>query len=121
MSPSEYLFYKQLITATENRYSIIPQVHLDELVKPTEKGNQRIFSFRHINQKSVDFVICDKQTLSPKLAIELDDRSHKMPDRIERDVEVERILKETGLPLVRLEKHLKYSLADLQKQISSQL
>lgn len=35
------------------------------------------------------------------LAIELDDKSHEREDRIERDSEVERMLQEAGMPLVR--------------------
>ena len=60
-----------------------------------------LFAFRHINGKSVDFVLCDKETLRPAYAIELDDLTHEQSDRRKRDAEVERIFKEANLPSVR--------------------
>jgi very-short-patch-repair endonuclease len=51
----------------------------------------------------VDFVACDKKQLRPLFAIELDDRTHNQPKRIERDKEVERILHGAGIPLIRIE------------------
>ena len=62
-----------------------------------------------LSQKSVDFVLCDKTYLSPKLAVELDDKSHERTDRQERDVEVERILKEAGMPLLRIANHNQFN------------
>ena len=55
----------------------------------------------NINQKSVDFVLCSKATLAPVYAIELDDYTHGLPERVVRDVEVERIFREAKFPLVR--------------------
>ena len=60
-----------------------------------------LFAFRHINGKSVDFVLCDKETLRPAYAIELDDLTYEQSDRRKRDVEVKRIFEEANLPLVR--------------------
>ncbi len=120
MNSSEYKFYKILCSFIDGLYSIIPQVHLDELVKP-ERGlkSRRIFSFRHINQKSVDFVICDKKSMCPLLAIELDDRSHEREDRKDRDEEVQRILRESNIELLRFKKE--QSKEEIQNQISEKL
>ena len=78
-------------------------------------------AFRHVSQKSVDFVLCDKAYISPKLAIELDDRSHERTDRQERDQEVERILKGAGMPLLRLENHGKFNPQELAEKVRSAL
>jgi very-short-patch-repair endonuclease len=79
------------------RYYLFPQLHLDTFLKYKSFG-----AFRHINEKSVDFVLCDKQTFAPVLAVELDDRSHNRPDRQNRDREVERIMKTAEMPLLRI-------------------
>lgn len=47
--------------------------------------------------------LCDKIYISPVLAIELDDKTHELPERQERDTEVERILKNAGVPLLRIQ------------------
>ena len=117
MNRNEYKFFQLLNNAFDNKYSIIPQVHLDKLVKPASKGKFRIFSLRHINQKSVDFVICTKNGMRPLLAIELDGASHSQKKSIDRDLEVERILKEANIPLKRFNNNDHFNSAELEKSI----
>lgn len=102
MTQSERKFFEVLLVSVENQYHVFPQVHLDVILNNKVRNGQNWFgAFRHINEKSVDFVICDKAYIKPLLAIELDDRTHEREDRKERDGEVERILSEAGMPLLR--------------------
>lgn len=117
LSRAEHECYDALIAAVGQNYHIFAQVHLPTLVDNRIAGQNWNAAFRHINGKSVDFVICDKTYISPKLAIELDDRFHERSDRIERDVEVERILKIAGLPLLRLENEGRFNPNDLAQKI----
>jgi very-short-patch-repair endonuclease len=96
-------------------------VHLSTLLDHSVKGQNWRVVLAHINRKSVDFILCDKAYISPKLAIELDDRSHERPDRQERDKEVERILKDAGLPLLRLENHRRFNPVELSQKIQELL
>ena len=82
---------------------VIPQVHLSKLLNHKVEGQNWQGAFSHINGKSVDFVLLRKSTLEPLCAIELDDWTHKLQDRQERDKEVERMLQQAGLPLIRFE------------------
>ncbi len=103
MTESEGECFKALFGVVGDKYYIFPQVHLPAFLDHKIKNGQYWQgAFRHIDEKSVDFVLCDKQNLSPKLAIELDDWSHERYDRQERDREVERILKDAGMPLLRI-------------------
>lgn len=102
MTDSEFKFYKALIIANNNQYDIFPQVHLDSFLEYKIRGQSWIGAFKHINQKSVDFVLCNKSDGQPILAIELDDPSHQREDRVLRDEEVERIFKSINLPLLRI-------------------
>lgn len=102
LTPSERDFYNALGMAVGKDYRIFAQVHLDMLLDEKIVGQKWKWARAHINQKSVDFVLCDKDELLSRLVIELDDRSHEREERIERDVEVERILKEAGIPLLRI-------------------
>lgn len=101
MSRTEAEFFKRLNLIVNERYFVFPQVHLSALFDHRVKGQDWRIAFRHINGKSVDFVLCDKVTLQPVYAIELDDSTHNRRDRVERDLEVERIFREAQLPLVR--------------------
>lgn len=101
MTQTETEFFKKLYFAVSERYLVFSQVHLSALLDHRVKGQDWRIAFRHINGKSVDFVLCDKLTLRPVYAIELDDFTHNQRDRVQRDAEVERIFREARLPLVR--------------------
>lgn len=117
MTRAEHEFYDLLISILGNEYYIFAQVHLPTLVDNKVVGQNWRGAFKHISEKSVDFVLCDKQYISPKLAIELDDSSHERQDRKERDSEVERILGDAGLPLLRLTNHGQFNSDELLQRI----
>ena len=102
MTRAEHDFYDKLGQAVGHEYRIFAQVHLPTLVDHKVKGQKWRPAFAHINGKSVDFVLCDKEYLSPKRAIELDDKTHKRADRIARDDFLERALSAAKVPLVRV-------------------
>jgi len=116
MSRAEHECYDALVLAVGEKYHIFPQVHLPSIVDNKVVGQNWMAAFRHISQKSVDFVLCDKSYIAPKLAIELDDRTHERQDRIERDGEVERVLKDAKVPLLRLKNHGRFNPKELSEQ-----
>jgi very-short-patch-repair endonuclease len=117
LTRAEHECFDALIKAVSNEYYIFAQVHLPTLIDNKIVGQNWKSAFSHISQKSVDFVLCDKAYLSPKLAIELDDKSHERPDRQTRDIEVERILQNAGVPLLRLENHGSFNPVELAQKI----
>ena len=116
MTPAERTCYQALVGAVGERYRIFSQVHLSTILDERIKGQLWKAALNHINRKSVDFVLCNKESLAPLLAIELDDWSHAREDRKERDREVERILTDSGLPLLRIT-----NLEGLSEKISEKL
>lgn len=117
LTRAEHECYDALKTAVGTEYHIFPQVHLTAFVDNKVVGQNWKAAFRHINQKSVDFLLCDKANIGPVLAIELDDRTHERPDRIERDTEVERILHEAEVPLLRIRNNSGFNSVDLANQV----
>lgn len=119
MSRAEHECYDALMIAVGDKYYVFPQVHLPTLIDNKVVGQNWKGAFSHISQKSVDFVLCDKSYISPKLAIELDDKTHERQDRIDRDGEVERIFKDARLPLLRLENRGRFNPTELLEKIST--
>ena len=119
MSRAEHECYDALIAAVGKDYYIFPQAHLTSIVDHKIKGQNWRGAFRHIDEKSVDFVLCDKNYIAPRLVIELDDRTHERLDRKLRDGEVERILKCASLPLLRLDNHGSFDSIDVAQKIKS--
>lgn len=102
MTRAESSFFLMLDKAVGDKYYIFPQAHLSAILDHKVSGQSWKYAFRHINGKSVDYVLCDKQTLKTVYAIELDDYTHKYEDRQERDQEVERMLSSAGIQLIRV-------------------
>ncbi len=121
MSRAEHIFFDILVEVLGGQYHVFPQIHLDEIIYPKSYSGKRIFSFRHINQKSVDFVVCDKAYIKPLLAIELDDRTHEIENRKRRDEEVERILNGAGLPLLRVINNSNFNKEEIKRLVLEKL
>jgi hypothetical protein len=125
MTRAEHEFFDILVSIISNnfnnQYYIFPQVHISEFLEHKIKGQSWKGAFSHINGKSVDFVLCDKNYIKPILAIELDDRTHDRPDRVDRDEEVERVLKEAHLPLLRFPSRSKFDENEIVRQINNVL
>lgn len=113
----EHECYDALISAVGNQYYVFAQVHLSVILDHKVKGQDWRAALSHIDRKSVDYVLCDKAYISPKLVIELDDRSHVLPDRQERDREIERILSDAQVPLLRLENKSTSNVEELVRKV----
>ncbi len=118
MSPAELSFFHVLHRAVAGRALIFPKVRLGDLIY-APKQEQQYAALQRINRKHVDFVLCDPKTLQPVAAIELDDRSHRREDRINRDAFVESVFTGIGLPLLRFHVRSAYDMRAVAEQISS--
>lgn len=121
MSRAEHDFFDILIEIVGDKYYVFPQIHLATILDHKIVGQNWRGAFRHIDEKSVDYIICDKVYIKPLLAIELDDRSHERKDRIKRDIEVERILNEAKFPFLRFENHGSFNKEEIKNLIFSNI
>ena len=121
MSRAEHEFFNILVEAVGNQYYVFPQIHLSTILDNKVVGQNWRGAFRHIDEKSVDFVICDKAYIKPILAIELDDKTHEREDRKGRDGEVERILNESGLALLRFGNNGSFNKEEIKRLILEKL
>lgn len=121
MTKSEHEFFDILIDIAGDQYYIFPQIHLSTFLDNKIVGQNWRAAFKHINEKSVDYIICDKSYIKPIIAIELDDKTHEKDDRKERDYEVERILKEAGLILLRFKNNGFFNREEIKESISEKL
>ena len=121
MSRAEHELFDILVDVVGNQYYVFPQIHLPNILDNKIVGQNWRGSFRHIDEKSVDFVICDKAYIKPLLAIELDDRTHEQNDRKGRDKEVERILGEANMPLLRFENNRHFDKEEIKRLVFEKL
>ncbi len=117
LSKAETSFFRVLEQAIGNKYYIFPQVHLSDLVYVKSSRGEYYKYFNKIDRKSVDFVLAEKNNLTPVLAIELDDNSHNYKNRIDRDNFVEDVFKNAGVPLLRIKCVASYDIQKIRTRI----
>ncbi len=116
MTAPERELYARLIKTVGGDFEVFPQVALVSLVDKTTFN-----SFRNELFRIVDFALCDKKSLKPRLIIELNDASHKRADRIERDEKVKCILERAGLNLLTVTTDERLDDKTLKRRIYSAL
>ena len=118
MTSRENECFKILNEIFSSKWFVVPQVHLSALLDYRVKGQNWNAAFRHINDKSVDFVLIGKESYKVICAIELDDSTHSKPDRMERDAEIERMFKEARIPLARINKFESMTKPEIAKVVT---
>lgn len=118
VSNAELSFYRVLRTVVDEETTILLKVGLADLffVPSSDRSDYRVFMNR-IDRKHVDFVLCDAASLTPRVAIELDDRSHARPDRQVRDELVNEVFAAAGLPLLRIPVQTGYARTELAARL----
>ncbi|WP_353092867.1 DUF2726 domain-containing protein [Tissierella praeacuta] len=118
LSVAEKNFYDVLLLAIQDtKYYICPKVRLADIIT-VGKTDKRQSYFNKIQSKHIDFLLCDKNSLAPLLAIELDDSSHLRNDRIARDIFVDKSLESAGLNLIRFKVQQTYTIAEIKNKLN---
>jgi predicted RNA-binding Zn-ribbon protein involved in translation (DUF1610 family) len=120
LSAGEYSFYMVLNSILGDLLVACPKVALKEIFF-VSRPEDFYSAFNRINRKHVDFVICIAKTMKPVFAIELDDRSHNRPDRMERDEFVDKVFRVAGLPLVHVPARNSYDTNELKRLFNQAL
>ncbi len=119
LTRAEHQFFKILERAVGGQYYIFPQLAPDKIVLLKGKGSFKRGYRNKISKKSVDFVLFDKQNISPILVIELDDPTHQRPDRKARDSFLDKVLNRCDIPI--LHTHSTFNEEELKAQIEEKI
>ena len=121
MTSSEASFFHLLNLIYAKDYFVMSQINLDKLIDVNSWYVKNHTYKNRIDKKSVDYVLIDKQSLKPRLALELDGPDHFKPDRRVRDQFVNKLFQDLELPLLRVCSQDSYSANDLKNRIDSLL
>ena len=106
MTPREQHFFRALLRHTSRtRWLLCPQVRVADIatlsshIRPRSRTWWQLF--RMASQWHCDVVIVDIHTFAIVGAVELDDASHLKKHRIRRDILLEEVLRQAGIPLLR--------------------
>lgn len=112
LSPAEAKFFHELRGILDPDALIFVKVRIADLLQHSDFGD-----FRRIAQKHVNFVLARADTLQVFGVIELDDKSHQLSRRKERDAFVDDSLKSAGIPICHVKVGRTYDLQKLSDQI----
>jgi len=121
LSAAERSFFGVLGQAIGNEYLVFAKVRVADLLRVRAGTSEPQGHLNRIIAKHVDFVLCDRNTISPVLTIELDDSSHSKGDRPERDKFLDAAFSGSGLSLLRVPARRTYDPAVLRAEISAKV
>jgi hypothetical protein len=119
LSRAERSFFGVLQQAVGSDYLIFAKIRVADLLWMPKGTQGRQGHFNRIQAKHIDFVLCDRDSVRPLLAIELDDSSHVADHRSSRDAFVNEALRTAGLPLLRIPCKAGYNVNTLTEQLRS--
>lgn len=96
ITDTEDKFFKAIKEIIPESYNVFPQINLAAFIEKTDNSRFRNELFRN-----VDFLITDEK-YAPKIAVEINDKTHLDADRRERDEKVKNICEEAGIPIINL-------------------
>lgn len=120
LSKAERSFYGVLVQAVGSSGIVFSKVRVADVISP-RKGQSRSDwqrAFNAISSKHFDFIVCEPNDCSVKLAVELDDSSHGSSKAQKRDDLLNGACQSAGLPLLRVKAARSYVVAELQRQIT---
>ena len=122
-TPAERSFLGVLDQVIDSDYRVFGKVRAADVMKVQNGINRSNWqkAFNRIQSKHFDFVICRASDFSILLLIELDDKSHNKPQRIDRDNFVEKATEAAGIPLLRISCQGSYSAQDVSSQIETHI
>lgn len=106
MTDREVHFMQGLFRAVDmRRWYLCPQVRVADIVQitPRVRGRSRTWwkLFHMAAQWHCDVVIVDRRTFRVVAAVELDDASHLKKSRCRRDILLDEVMRQAGMPLLR--------------------
>lgn len=119
LTKAEMNFYNVLKDVIDNEKQIIcPKVRMiDVLWTKTYRVENKLTFINKVNRKHFDFVICDKETLKPLMAIELDDKSHEEESRKERDEFVDALFTDLKFKVVHISVKYSYNVNEIKEKM----
>ena len=121
ITPAELRFlHTGLQPALGKRFHISVQVPMTALLKVEEDQWDKAAG-RKIRQKKMDFVLAYPKTFRIAAVIELDDKTHELPERQKRDRFVNQAFEAAGVLLIRFPVYKKYDELKIRSIINQRL
>jgi hypothetical protein len=116
LTKNEAAFFRVLQSVIGGHFVISCKVRLADIVTCNDQDWKQGRANR-ISQKHIDFVIASADSSRIIAAIELDDRTHRRPERRRRDEFVDGLLKQIDVRLIRVPASWRYSRQSVEEAV----
>jgi hypothetical protein len=117
-SKAERKFYEVLKeVADEMDMVVFAKVRLADLIYLPKSEDNWIKGWNKIKSKHIDFVLCDKESYQPKVAIELNDSSHNKYKRKERDRFLEFTFEDVDIKFIEIKPSGQYTKSEMEDKL----
>ncbi|MCU7555457.1 DUF2726 domain-containing protein [Alteromonas sp. ASW11-19] len=122
-TPAEQTFLKLIEQAVGHEFRIVCRVRLSDVLQVRHQKNrkQANAALSRAASRQLDFVLCDKQDMSPIMAIDLVHSQGKDGYKSQRDWFVSGALDAAGVPHARIKVKSGYSVEDIRECIETKL
>lgn len=123
LSQTENQFFSLIEQAVGNQHRILCRVRLSEVIclrQNTDKKTAKSALLK-ANSKQLDFVLCNKEDMSPVMAIDLVNNQSKEGYKSQRDWYVSSALDAARIPHLRIKAKHGYTLAEVRECIEAKL
>lgn len=120
---AERQFLNMIEAAVANEFRVICRVRLSDLVslRKNIKGNTGKSAIVKAGSKQIDYVLCDKNDMTPVMAIDLVYGSGAHGHNTQRDLFVNSALEAASIPHVRIKAKPGYSVDEIKECIEAKL
>ncbi len=123
LSQTENQFFSMIEQAVGNKYRILCRVRLSEVIclrQNTDKKTAKSALLK-ANSKQLDFVLCNREDMSPVMAIDLVNNQTKDGYKSQRDWYVSSALDAARVPHLRIKAKNGYTLAEIRDCIEAKM
>lgn len=111
LTDNERAFLKEFNKACGPEFTIFAQVRLADILNPVKEYKD----LNKVASKSIDFIVCKSEDLSLVCAVELDDSTHKLYKRRQRDKFVDDLFQMAKFPLIRFQARSNYNANNIRR------
>ena len=118
-SAGEWRFCQKLEEAVGDRFVVMMQVSVAAMVRvpPEEWARWGV----QVAPMRFDFVLVERGSSYAAAAVELDDKSHLLPERRRRDKFLNETCRRAGLPLIRFKTARRYDVDEIRETVKAHL
>ncbi|RDV29409.1 DUF2726 domain-containing protein [Alteromonas aestuariivivens] len=122
-TPVEHSFLNLIEQAMGREFRILCRVRLSDLVQVQQQADKKLASsaLSRASAKQLDFVLCERESMTPVLAIDLVNKIGKEGYKAQRDWFVSGALDAAGLPHARIKVQSGYTVEEIRECLETKL